>query len=134
METADGERMVTDYAEAWDTRDPARIAALFAENALYEDIGPGTLYEGRPAIQAYVARLFEDTPDFTVTLLNAFASDQYVAMEWRISGTHQASGGHRFGVRGVSILELESGEIQRVTACWDRLTLLQQTGQAPPSR
>jgi ketosteroid isomerase-like protein len=46
------ERLMLDYLDAWNRRDADAIAAFFAEDAVDEDQGAGTVVRGRDQIRA----------------------------------------------------------------------------------
>jgi steroid delta-isomerase-like uncharacterized protein len=75
---------------------------------------------------------------FTYGVTRRFATRQWAAIEWVMSGTHKGdfpgipATGKRFSsVRGTSILELETGKIRRESDYRDAATFMRQVGLLP---
>jgi ketosteroid isomerase-like protein len=70
-------------------------------------------------------------------LTAGFTADDWAAMEWLMSGTHERdlpgmpAAGKTFSVRGATILELRDGRITRNRDYWDLATFLKQIGLMP---
>jgi steroid delta-isomerase-like uncharacterized protein len=141
MATSDLERMIDDWAIAWsstDSNDPERVLALFVDECVFEDVTFGVVARGKEELRGFVEGAFAAVPDFKYRLTSRFASSQWAAIEWVMSGTHKGdfpgipATGKRFSsVRGSTILELEAGKVRRESDYWDAATLMKQVGLLP---
>jgi steroid delta-isomerase-like uncharacterized protein len=136
--TSDLQRLLDDWAIAWsssDSKDPERVLALFADDCVFEDVTFGVVARGKDELRTFANRAFAAVPDFKYGLTSRFATSQWAAIEWVMSGTHQgdfpgipATGKPFSAVRGSTILELEAGKIRRESDYWDAATFMKQVG------
>lgn len=141
MATSDLDRMLDDWAVAWsanESNDPERVLALFADDCVFEDVTFGVVACGKEELRSFVKSAFAAVPDFKYGVISRFATSQWAAIEWVMSGTHKGdfpgipATGQRFSlVRGSSILELEAGKIRRESDYWDAATFMKQIGVLP---
>ena len=141
MATADVEGMFDEWALAWsssENKDPERLLALFADDCVFEDVTFGLVARGKDELRRFVNGAFAAVPDFTYGVTRRFATRQWAAIEWVMSGSHKGdfpgipATGKRFSsVRGTSILELEAGKIRRESDYWDAATFMRQVGLLP---
>jgi steroid delta-isomerase-like uncharacterized protein len=134
MATADLERMLEAWAIAWsstENTDPERLLALFADDCVFEDAAFGVVVQDNADLRRYVRGELATVPDFTFGVTRQFATSQWAAIEWIMSGTHKGdfpgmpATGQRFAsVRGASILELEAGNIRRESDYWYATTIM----------
>lgn len=102
--------------EALATGDATAAAALFSNDAVFEDFTLRTRQEGQLAIGRYLQRILPKIPyGVGATLLHVLGSARGGGYEWR---PHNAS---NHSVRnGITSLELdESGAIVQLTTIWD---------------
>lgn len=135
------ERVLDDWAIAWssgESNDPERVLALFADDCVFEDVTFGVVARGKEELRSFVKGAFAAVPDFKYGVTRRFATSQWAAVEWVMSGTHEGdfagipATGKRFSsVRGSSILELEAGKIRRESDYWDAATFMKQVGVLP---
>jgi steroid delta-isomerase-like uncharacterized protein len=134
------------WAEGWSAHDPRRVAQLYADDCVYEDVPLGAVTRGRRELAA-LGRPFplcglggrpqDAFPDFGIELTGGFVAGDRAAMEWVMSGTHARgrpgvpASGRRFRVRGATVLELRDGRVTRNADYWDSATLLTQLGLLP---
>jgi steroid delta-isomerase-like uncharacterized protein len=134
------------WADGWSAHDPERVASLYADDCVYEDVPLGAVSRGRREL-ATLGRSFplcglggrpqDAFPDFGIELTGGFVAGDRAAMEWVMSGTHARgrpgvpATGRRFRVRGATMLELRDGRVTRNTDYWDTATLLTQLGLMP---
>lgn len=133
------------FSEAWSSGDPEQLIAIYAEDALFEEVVlGGAVTHGRNELRAYAGTVYAAFPDFTATPMNAFASGNRVVVEWTLTGTYTGQfgplppgSGQRVNVRVATVLELtDRGLIQRDSEYWDFATVLTQLGvmaQAEPA-
>jgi steroid delta-isomerase-like uncharacterized protein len=134
------------WAAGWSAHDPERVAALYTDDCVYEDVPLGAVGRGRRELLALgrpfplcgVAGRPQDAfPDFAIEPTGGFVAGDRAAMEWVMSGTHARglpgvpASGRRFRVRGATVLELRDGRVTRNTDYWDTATLLTQLGLVP---
>ncbi len=128
------------YAEAWSSGDPDSVAALYAEDALFEEVVlDGAVTTNRDDLIAYVGAVFAAFPDFASTPSAAHEMGDVLVIEWVLSGTYQGTfgtlppgTGQPVEVRIASVLEYDAdGLIRRDSEYWDVATLLAQVGAMP---
>jgi steroid delta-isomerase-like uncharacterized protein len=129
-------RIVADYGAAWSSGDPERVADLYADDALFEEVvlGGGVTHN-TDELRAYAGEVFAELSGFALTPTAGFVAGDRAAVEWVITGSYTG----RFGglppgmgqpveFRGATILELADGQIRRASEYWDAATLLSQVG------
>jgi steroid delta-isomerase-like uncharacterized protein len=137
MMTITSEAALQEWAAAWSAGDPDRLAAIFADDCVYEDVTMGVLTHGKAELKAFADGIFAAIPDFAIELTSRFAAGSWAGLEWTMSGTHRGdlpglpATGKPFTLRGSSILELSSGQVGRCTDYWDMVTFLKQIGAMP---
>jgi steroid delta-isomerase-like uncharacterized protein len=141
MATTDVEGLLDEWALAWsssENKEPERLLALFADDCVFEDVTFGFVARGKDDLRRFVNGAFAAVPDFTYGVTRRFATRQWAAIEWVMSGTQKGdfpgipATGKRFSsVRGTSILELEAGTIRRESDYWDAATFMRQVGLLP---
>ena len=129
------EIMFREYCAAWTAHDLDLVVSHFTDDCVYEHTPRGKSYQGKEVVKAFAKATFDAVPDFTVDVTSVFASGDWIASEWVMSGTmsdatpDSPGAGKSFTVRGSSIVELRAGMILRNADYWDRETFLRQTGQ-----
>ena len=78
------------YLDAWNSHDPAKVAALFAEDGTYESVGSGPLWaiNGRDAIKAMASVTDRFSNDSKITLLNELQNADRFTLEIEETGTN----------------------------------------------
>ena len=106
----DPEAVAQRQLEAYNRHDADAFAACFAENARVQRMpGMEVLAEGRPAIRALYAALFQREPERRVELENRIVSGQYVVDHETVTGVPDRS-----ERSAVAIYEIEGGLVRRV--------------------
>ena len=125
------------FSEAWSSGDPEELVAIYAEDALFEEVVlGGAVTHGRDELRTYAGVVYAAFPDFAATPVNAFASGNRVVVEWTLTGTYTGQfgslplgSGQQVAVRVATVLELtDRGLIQRDSEYWDFATVLTQLG------
>jgi steroid delta-isomerase-like uncharacterized protein len=125
------------FSESWSSSDPEQLIAIYAEDALFEEVVlGGAVTHGRDELRAYAGAVYAAFPDFTATPVNAFVSGNRVVVEWTLTGTYTGQfgplppgSGQQVDVRVATVLELtDNGLIQRDSEYWDFATVLTQLG------
>lgn len=105
--------LVYEYAGAWNRHDAEELAALYADDALYEDLLLPVALHGSPAIRGHVRQVFSDSSDAVLALgAEPLASGDRACFEWLMVGERD---GQTREVRGVSVMLIEDGRIVRQT-------------------
>ena len=132
------ERLMLDYLAAWNQRDAGRIAAFFAEDAVYEDTGAGVVVRGRDRIRDHVARVHAAFPDLRFELVRAAHGEGFTAGEWRSRMTHTGSfdglapTGRVVESSGVDVATLnDRGEIAHLSSYYDGAAIMRSLGLLP---
>jgi steroid delta-isomerase-like uncharacterized protein len=120
------------WAAAWAERDPAKIAALYAEDAvLSEAVIDGDRREGRAAIEEWLEANFAGFPDLALAPRSVFVSPDgdAAAIEWTYTGTYTGQipglppgNGLTISIPGASVLHYRDGLIVEDTMYYDRAT------------
>ena len=133
-----GTEWVTQYLDAWSTRDGQRVAEWMTDDCVYEDVTLGEAHTGRGEIAKFVDRMStEFSDDFTFDLAAALSTDDHYWGEWVLKGTHNGAAGpfpptgKAFLIRGVSVGTREGGKIKANRDYWDLAGFLAQIGLAP---
>src|SRR6516225_7017775 len=95
------------WAQAVNPFDPAALSALFADDAVYEDVPIGKVFEGRSEIERNNRESVQTVPDLRLEDVSGFVVGATGAIEWTMAGSMRAEGSDSptaFAVRGASIL------------------------------
>lgn len=100
--------LLTRYAEAWSSRNPAALASFFAEDGSLT-INDGEPSVGREAIERTAREFMEAFPDMVVRLVELREEGDRVVFGWHWTGTHSGPGGtgNSVDLRGHELLTLE---------------------------
>ena len=82
------------WEKAWNDHDGDAVAALCAENLVYDEPALGETAHGREAIRDLVRRLDRSMPDHTFEVVGVYAdvARPSVLVAWRLTGTHARTG------------------------------------------
>ena len=137
MTITSAEAALEEWAAAWSAGDTDRLAAIFTDDCVYEDVTMGVLTHGKAELKAFAGGIFAAIPDFAIELSSRFAVGGWAGLEWAMSGTHRGdlpglpATGKPFTLRGSSVLELSADRIGRCTDYWDMTAFLKQIGAMP---
>jgi steroid delta-isomerase-like uncharacterized protein len=135
-------QIAIDFGNAWSSGDPEQLVAVYAEDAVFEEVVlDGAVTHGRDELRAYAEAVYVAFPDFTATPVSGFADGNRAVLEWVLSGTYEGTfgtlppgTGQRVEVRVATVLELtDDGLIAHDREYWDLATLLDQLGLMPGS-
>jgi ketosteroid isomerase-like protein len=111
---------VEEVHEAFNSRDVHRIAACFAEDAVfYMASGPepvGRTVRGRDAIRKLLADRFLVIPDMAWELLYGYTAGARAVTVWRVTG--HAADGTVLDHQGCDLLEFRDGLVERKDTYW----------------
>jgi len=103
----------------------------------YVQHDPATPVEGREAMRAFVAMLFNAFPDLRITLDEVIDAGERVVYRGVLSGTHQQEcigippTGKRFESPLISVARLAGGRVTDEWQVWDMLGMLRHLGVLP---
>lgn len=80
-----------DYAAAWSSQDPDRLASFYAEDGTLSVNGAESV--GRPAIRATAESFMNAFPDMRVTMDSIVAREGGAVFHWHWTGTNSGPGG-----------------------------------------
>ncbi len=136
--SADNERIVRAYLEAFNARDWATHSALLAEDAVMEIPGTGDRFEGREAVTASERAWTESFADGRVDIDHLAAAGDTVVAEYTGTGTHTgpipgpdgeiAATGRSGSLRLCDVFTVRDGQIVAVREYYDTMALLTQLG------
>ncbi len=125
------------FMTAWNVHDVRAVAAHYAPDCEDVDVARSAPQIGSDNVRRTVLYYLRAFPDFQVTLDDAIANGERVAMYWTWTGTHRGTfmnippTGHRVTVRGSSLVTLRDGKIQRAVRIWDLAGLLRDLKLLP---
>jgi steroid Delta-isomerase len=109
--------LVAGYVDAINARDPAAIAARFAEDARQADPASNPPNLGRAAIEAFFAASIEASESWTFTAKAVHTCASTVAIDFAID---VVTGGATMTIDGIEVFQVgEDGLITAVDAYWD---------------
>jgi ketosteroid isomerase-like protein len=109
--------------KAWEARDPAALAALFAEHGTFIDpLKPGPLV-GPDQIETGNREAMAALEDVSITIERSFEDAEHGAVEGQFR-SRLADGGERFDFPFMASIELAGGRVQRLTEYFDTKPLV----------
>ena len=126
---------IRELTSAFNAHDPARIAALYADDARIGGAGPSGWTEetGRAGIETINGQLFAAIPDLKWASPRVYLTGKTAIQEWELKGTHQGDQGSQkatgktIGVRGASVYVFDdNGRILRDSTYYDAPTIQRQ--------
>lgn len=137
MSIADNKALTLRIFDTFNTHNAAATAALFAPDAVLNDVAVSRPAVGREQIAEVYARHLVAIPDTLVRVERLVAEGETVAAEWTIRGTHQGrllgipATGRAVTIIGVSLIRFRDGLPVADTRVWDFAGLLRQIGLLP---
>jgi steroid delta-isomerase-like uncharacterized protein len=113
------------WAAAWSRHDVEGLAGLFTEDCEYEDVAFDIVNRGQQGVRDWATGFLGSFPDLRVEPIRSFEHDRQGVLEWRMGGTHVgdfdglAPTHRQWSVRGVTVLDIESGRIRRCADYWN---------------
>jgi steroid delta-isomerase-like uncharacterized protein len=128
-------KIVEEHVRLENAHDLAGIMTTFGREAWYDDEPWGEHHHGRVAVERYYQELLTGLPDLHIDIAHRLASEDGVALEVRISGTHLGSWralpptGRRveFPLCGLFTFD-EEGKLAGERIYYDRGSVLHQVG------
>jgi steroid delta-isomerase-like uncharacterized protein len=100
------------FVDPWNSLDPERVAEIYGEDGIHEDVARGGVYRGHEAIKAFVAEAAPRVNRQFVATSEQNSGDQY-AVEWESTGTRTSESAgmatnQPYQLRGVSVGRLDA--------------------------
>jgi steroid delta-isomerase-like uncharacterized protein len=134
----DVKKIINDYVSSFNSHDLNKALSFWTDDSIYENLAQGIVTHNKKELSAWFDLSFFNTPDLKFEVKSVFGGDEWVGIEWVMSGTHTHSSnpaipatGKTFSVRGASIYQLRNGKIVRETGYWNYVTVMQQLGLMP---
>ncbi len=134
----DRDALMASYLAAWNSHDPAQVAAFFAPDATYDDRGAAEIAHGREGIRAHAARVMSAFPDLEFEVVRAAHGDDITAGEWKARMTHRgilsglAPTGRVVESAGVDVATLGGdGLITQLVSYYDGAAIMRSLGLLP---
>jgi steroid delta-isomerase-like uncharacterized protein len=124
------------FNEAIEHGDFQAFDEVVAPGAIDHDPAPGQA-PGVEGIRQFFTELHTSFPDLKISVEQMMADDEYVAIAYTITGTHQgrflgfAPTGRQIQARGVEIGKFANGQLIERWGSSDQLGILQQLGLVP---
>jgi steroid delta-isomerase-like uncharacterized protein len=140
MSTADLKARTLQIFDTFNTHDAAATAALFAPDAVLDDVAAPRRASGPAQITRVYEGMLVAFPDLQVQVERMIAEGDTVVAEWTLRGTHQGvllgipATGRSIAVSGVSIIRFRDGVPTADSRVWDYAGLLRQIGLLPSRR
>lgn len=122
------------WKEAWNNHDGDAVAALCAEDLVYDEPALGETVYGRDPIRNFVVAMHRAYPDHQFTLEGLYADvhRRAVLVAWRLTGS-DAAGERKIDFHGDDRLEFgPDGLITAYRCLYDHALVLRQLGRTPP--
>jgi steroid delta-isomerase-like uncharacterized protein len=124
-------------AAAWESKDTAKINALYTADAVIVTPGTEGWKEQKPAdLDAFHKDFWAGFPDAKSAATRILAQGDIVVVEWTVAGTNtgpfmgQKETGKKVGYRGASVVWLDgAGKVKREHVYVDMGTLMSQLGK-----
>jgi steroid delta-isomerase-like uncharacterized protein len=118
-------------------RDPDGIVELGEVDYVDDFVAVGE-FCGRDAVRDFFRQTFAAFPDLTMTVDRIVADEGSAVVQWHLSGTFSGGPfqgirptGRRVELRGVDVMEIADGLIQRNTIYYDGASFARQIGLLP---
>jgi steroid delta-isomerase-like uncharacterized protein len=112
------------WAEAWSSHDAEQVVALYAPDAVYEEVPTNSVSQGHDAIRAFVQGTYSTFSDIQVTPRRGFQAENWAVLEGDFAG--RSADGVPFTVPFVVVMELDGELIRRSTDYFDLNAVLTQ--------
>ena len=143
-ERSETEKIVRQFHESWDLRDPERGARIIAENCHFEDMARQELLPGPEGYKRDYHRWREAFPDGEVKVVNVIVEGDWAVVEFLNRGTHTGPlhsslgtfppSGKKMEIRYCSVMRVEDGMVVEGRDYYDSATIARQLGLIDGSR
>ncbi len=129
--------VVQQVLAAWNSHDPARVAAHYTEDCRIVDVAIAQPPVGRAGVQRMFEAYYHAFPDLEIKPDVIITEGNRVAVFWTAHATHQGAilnippSGKTVTVRGVNYLMLHDGKVCETLTIWDVAAMLRNLGLLP---
>jgi steroid delta-isomerase-like uncharacterized protein len=116
--------LLVQWAEAWSSHDAEQVVALYAPDAVYEEVPTSSVSQGHAAIRAFVQGTYDTFSDIQVTPRRGFQAENWAVLEGDFAA--RSADGVPFSVPFIVVLELDGGQIRRSADYFDLNSVLTQ--------
>lgn len=121
------ERLAQDYTSAWNTGQPDKVAAFYAETGGIV-INRGAPWQGRAAVATMAAGFYADVPDLALVCDGMRVMGDHMIYLWTFTGTHSGTG-RKLRISGAEEWELGADLLVQASRGWfDPEEWARQTG------
>jgi uncharacterized protein (TIGR02246 family) len=113
---ADAGRIADGYTAAWNSGDPARVAAFYALTGGIV-INRGTPWVGRDGVSAMAAGFYADVPDIFITCDGLRIMGDHMIYLWTFTGTHSGTG-RKLRITGAEEWDLGPDHLVQASRGW----------------
>ncbi len=137
METHSPDSIGLDLVTAFNSHDLEKAISYFSEDYVGEDVGQATPHNGPDGLKRILEDYFRAFPDLSLTCEDTVVDSDRIVQIWSARGTHKGRLMHipptdrQVEIRGVSVLTLRQGLIERGLYMWDVAGLLRALGLLP---
>lgn len=134
---SDIQAVVQQVLAAWNSHDPARVAAFYTEDCRVMDVAIAEPPVGREGVRQMFEAYYHTFPDLEITPDVIITEGNQVAVFWTARATHQGPilnippSGRRVSARGVNYLVLRQGKVCETLTIWDVAGMLRDLGLLP---
>jgi steroid delta-isomerase-like uncharacterized protein len=135
--------VAAEWDAAWAARDVDRLAAVYTDDAVWEDPSLIAPVQGRAALRAFFAGILDAMPDAVVRQERLFTTDSTdeCASQWRVTGTVAkqlpntalAPTGDRVDYTGMAVITMRDGKVSHLRQYPDVVDVQRQVGALPPA-
>ncbi len=113
-------RLALAWNEAWNSRDPARLAGFFAPGSSFCEPNLPAAVDGAEGVTASATRTWSEWPHTVFEPISITVDEQRVVIEWRTTLSHKTGLAHV--LEGVDILEFEGNLVASCRSYYDTRT------------
>lgn len=127
-------QVLTEWAAAYNARDPHALAALYEDDAESHQVALGQPLRGRAVLFESFVAFFVAFPDNVTRPEHIFEEGEWAIIEWHGSGTFTgplgdiAPTGRSYTLRGCGFFRIREGKIAFQRGYFDRYTWFSQLG------
>jgi steroid delta-isomerase-like uncharacterized protein len=135
------EKVVRQFHESWDMRDPERGVAVIADDCQFEDVARGESQIGPDGYRMDYERWRRAFPDGEVKVTNVVVDGDRAVVEFVNRGTHTGPlesslgtfepSGRRQETRYCSVMRVKDGKVVEGRDYYDAATVARQLGLVP---
>jgi steroid delta-isomerase-like uncharacterized protein len=128
-------QVVRRWVEAYNARDAATMASLYAAHGIFEDVPNGFVARG-PEIPGFLEMGERGLADVRLDLRSALHGERWAVIEYEFHATNAgtipgAEPGASFVSRAVTVFEFDGDEIVRSSDYYDMASIMAQLGLLP---